>query len=444
MNEYETLHQIGRGGFGIVEKIRDLSGNEFARKTFQPASYIPDTAHDQLRKRFKREVMTQAQLGGREIVPILNSGLVGLNPWFVMPLASKTYEEQIAQDRLSGSVDIDAIADILNALEFLHDLGYVHRDLNPKNILHLDTHWKLSDLGAVLPPSGHTVTLTEGTVIYTEQYCAPEQRNDFHKAKASADVFSFGCILHDIFGGGVRIPYSRQSAPGKIGMLIEKCTEVNPTRRPSIKALRGMLLETLVEIGGHCKIADAKSEEWLEKLISIEAWTEDDFAAFARFFAHIDLSERAEGHEKGWVGSVSTPFLTRLPAEALAKLARRSDGVASAIIEKYCEWARTTAFAFHFADTVCGGLTAICDNGDSDSKALAITALVALGCSHNRWYVMRCMLRRCAADKLSAEVARRLAIEIRTEECENEFARCVREAKWDISLLPADIAKLVN
>ena len=57
---------------------------------------------------------------------------------------------------------------------------------------------------------------------------------------------------------------------------------------------------------------------------------------------------------------------------------------------------------------------------------------------------MRCMLRRCAADKLSAEVARRLAIEIRTEECENEFARCVREAKWDISLLPADIAKLVN
>ena len=163
-----------------------------------------------------------------------------------MPLANATYEQQIAKDKASGSVDVDAVADILNGLQHLHDLGYIHRDLNPKNILQHDGNWKLSDLGAVLPPSGHTITLTEGTIIYTEQYCSPEQRNDFHSAQPAADVYSFGCILHDIFGVPPRTPYSRHSASGPVGVLIEKCTELKPERRPTIQVLRDMLLETLV------------------------------------------------------------------------------------------------------------------------------------------------------------------------------------------------------
>ena len=199
MTHFEKIGRIGEGGFGVVDKVKDSDGHIFARKTFQPASYIPEAAHDRLRKRFRREVAIQAKLGGREIMPVLRRDLDGAHPWFVMPLAGKTYEEQIVQDRRSGSADIDAIADILNGLGLLHDLGYVHRDLNPKNVLYHDGHWKLSDLGAVLPPTGQTVTLTEGTIIYTEQYCAPEQRHDFHNAQSSADIFSFGCMLHDIF-----------------------------------------------------------------------------------------------------------------------------------------------------------------------------------------------------------------------------------------------------
>ncbi len=246
----------------------------------------------------------------------------------------------------------------------------MHRDLNPKNILLHDSHWKLSDFGAVLPPSGQTVTLTEGTIIYTEQYCAPEQRNDFHKAQPSADIFSFGCILHDIFGTQPRIPYSKQTASGPLGILIEKCTEINPARRPSIKVLRGMVLDILVELGGHCKVADSKAEEWLAKLSSIEQWNEADFGNFARFFAQLDTQQREAGHESEWVYSLSTPFLTRLPSEALVKIVQRQDGVSQAIIEKYCDWARKTAFLFHFADTVCSRLTAIYDNGDPEQRHL--------------------------------------------------------------------------
>jgi len=442
MSTYRTIDTIGSGGFGVVEEVENARGERLARKTFRPASYIPTDSYDKLRKRFKREVIVQAELGGSEIMPVLASDLDVLQPWFVMPLATKTYASQIEDDRRAGSVDIDAVADILNSLQHLHELGYVHRDLNPKNILLHEGHWKLSDLGAVLPPSGHTVTLTEGTIIYTEQYCSPEQRNDFHTAQAPADIYSFGCILHDIFGTPPRTPYSQHSAAGPLGVLIEKCTELNPARRPSVKILRGMLLETLVEIGGHCKIEDKQSEEWLNKLADIASWNDDEFNAFARFFAQLNVDERLAGHEALWVYSLSTPFLTRIPAEAFKKIVERQDGVAAAIVEKYCTWVRSTAFLFHFSDIVCSRLTSIFDHGTAANKAVALIALIQLGESHNRWFIMREMLHRCSASVISKEIARRLSIEIKTEEVEPQFRRCVKEASWDVARLATDIAKL--
>lgn len=442
MSGYTPNRVIGRGGFGIVEEVQNARGELFARKTFSPASHIPVNIHDKLRKRFKREVTIQSELGGKEIMPVIDSNLDCDTPWFIMPLAEATYENQIATDKSTGSVDIDAVADILNGLQHLHDLGYVHRDLNPKNILKHNGNWKLSDLGAVLPPTGQTVTLTEGTTIYTELYCSPEQRIDFHRAQAAADVYSFGCILHDIFGTPPRTPYAKHTATGPIGVIVEKCTEQNPVRRPSISVLRSMLLDALVEIGGHCKIDDKQSEEWLLKIENIQSWTDDEFGDFARFFASLDLLERSKEHGDSWVYSLSTPFLTRIPADAFGKIAERQDGLAAAIIEKYCEWVGSTAFLFHFSDSICSRLTAIFDKGTPADKAIAFAALVRLGETHNRWYVMRCMLRRCGSDELSKDMARRLAIEIKTEEIEEQFKRCVREVSWNVDSLAPDIAKL--
>jgi eukaryotic-like serine/threonine-protein kinase len=446
MSEYRVIEQIGRGGFGVVHKVEDEDGILLARKTFEPAPHmvLTNAERKKLRARFKREVRTQELLGGNEILPVLDTSLDGDSPWFVMPLAEKSYETQITEDRATGSVDIDALADVLNALEYLHDHGYVHRDLNPKNILLHDGQWKLADLGAVLPPTDVTVRLTEDTVIYTEQYCAPEQRRNFHSAQPSADIYSFGCILHDIFGTAQRIPYSKAIAEGAIGIVIGKCTEVNPRSRPPIRALKGMVLEELIELGGECRVTDERSGEWLSKLEDIEDWGDDEYDEFARFFAQLDIDEREAGHEREWVYSLSTPFLTRLPSDALVKIVKRKDGVSGAIVEKYCEWVRSTQFLFHFADTVCNRLTAIYRYGGPAIKAQIIAALICLGETHNRWHVMRCALRRCSDDDITPALAKRFEIEIKTEELEGEFARCVDEVEWDVDRLPTNLAKLCD
>ena len=136
MSAYTVVQKIGQGGFGFVEEVINDGGEHVARKTFHPANHIPQIDHKKLMERFKREVKIQTNIGGHEVMSVLDSDLNASVPWFVMPLADTTYDAQIAEDKRSGSVDIDAVSDILNSLEYLHDLDYVHRDLNPKNILH--------------------------------------------------------------------------------------------------------------------------------------------------------------------------------------------------------------------------------------------------------------------------------------------------------------------
>lgn len=444
MSVFTVIRSIGRGGFGIVEEVQDRNRNAYARKTFSPAQHVPHESYESLKKRFLREVRTQQVLGGNEILPVLASGLGEAAPWFTMPLADRTYDTQIREERASKNITVDPLCDIINGLSYLHSLGYVHRDLNPKNVLLHDGYWKLADFGAVLPPSGHTVTLTEDTLICTERYCAPEQRHDFHTSQPAADIYSFGCILHDLYGTQSRIPYARHTAVGPMGPVIEKCTENNPQRRPSIALLRELVIEAFVECTGLCKVEDAKAEEWLAKLVDIVKWKDETYNDFARFFADLQTDGQSTGRKDGWLYALSTPFLTRIPAEALARIVSRRDGVSASIIEKYCGWVRNTAFQFGFADIVCSRLAAIFDHGAVADKAMAFTAMIHLGESHNRWHVMRSMLLRCSHDDTSRETAVRLSIEIRTEEMQVQFNRCIGELKWDINLLAADIRKLCS
>ena len=60
--------------------------------------------------------MIQKEIGGAEIMPVLDEDLNGGSPWFVMPLADKTYQDKIKGDKASGSVDAEPIADIMNGL----------------------------------------------------------------------------------------------------------------------------------------------------------------------------------------------------------------------------------------------------------------------------------------------------------------------------------------
>ena len=117
---------IARGGFGLVEQLRQPGGVLLARKTFSPAIPISNPEEfEKLKSRFRREVKVQTSLNSQSFIPIISSDL-SENPSYLMPLAERNFHEQIVLDRQAGAIPRKALADILNALEELHQLGFLH------------------------------------------------------------------------------------------------------------------------------------------------------------------------------------------------------------------------------------------------------------------------------------------------------------------------------
>jgi serine/threonine protein kinase len=213
-----VIRQINRGGFGIVHEIETGQLGRRARKTFDPL--ISDPAErEKLRRRFSREVRVQSQLRHPNIMPIVSFDLEASSPWFVMPLATTSFEQKLQSDRAQGIVDTAAWQDILGAVEELHRLGYVHRDLKPANVLCVDGRWVLADFGLILPIARDTTILTSSKSAYGSQfYAAPEQASDFRNTPEQADIFALGCMLHDfVEQNPVRVPFAQIRIAGLYG-----------------------------------------------------------------------------------------------------------------------------------------------------------------------------------------------------------------------------------
>lgn len=392
-----TLHEY-HGGFSTVAIYRDVDGNELARKTFNPPIYIPDDVKEKLRKRFVKEALLLSELSKQYTIPVLHLALEANPPYYTMPRAVQSFQDFIDEIKGDYSKATDAIADILNALEYLHNLGYTHRDLKPSNILLHQGNWKLADFGFVKTPTEFTGALTAtGSAWGTALYAAPELVHQFKEATPLSDIFSFGCLLADIVGPGQRVPYRTITIPHPLGPIIERCTAEDPKRRfQSIPALRSALLPALSSTPE--TPVSKETADWIALINNHILWDEIEWANFIQFM------QESEDHPASW-------SVFAVLDESFWSLSFRNHPEFAMILARlYCKWAHG-GFDFTYCDIVAGRLRSIFDHGTIDIKSEAFIAMAVLGANHNRWYVMD-QLRSMAGLISDVQLCERVRVDI--------------------------------
>jgi hypothetical protein len=413
----KTIRLIATGAFGCVEEVEMPDGSRFARKTFAPAPFIAAAGSERkkLLQRFRREVTIQEQLSllSESFVPVLGSDLNADEPWFLMPIAEQTFAERIAADRAAGRVDPEALIQILDALGELHRLGYTHRDLKPQNVLFVDGKWRLSDFGLVLPPDGSTTKLTSFNSAWgTQAYCAPEQLLDFAGVTASADIYAFGCVLHDLDSGTPRIPYQQHVTSTQLGVVIRKCTAVKAADRfKNVSVLKDALLTALAEPAG--QKGSSSAAEWGDQLELI-----DLLGGGVDLEALADFAERTDPRSPD-MWSVFAKFGEGAIAEVRKGDRRHWDRIVGA----YCAWVQAGSFDFLYCDVLARRLATIFELGSLDVKVNAVMALADMAVEHNRYFAMGTLVGLCGPD-LDLDAAKRIAIEITVDDATETFKRC--------------------
>ncbi|SMF62483.1 Stk1 family PASTA domain-containing Ser/Thr kinase [Streptomyces sp. Amel2xC10] len=214
---YQLRDLLGEGGMASVHLAYDsVLDRQVAIKTLHT-----ELGREQaFRERFRREAQAVAKLTHTNIVSVFDTGeddLGGLTtPYIVMeyvegrPLGSVLDEDVRQQGAMPADKALKITADVLAALEISHEMGLVHRDIKPGNVMMTKRGVvKVMDFGiARAMQSGVTSMTQTGMVVGTPQYLSPEQALG-RAVDARSDLYSVGIMLFQLVTG--RLPFDADS-----------------------------------------------------------------------------------------------------------------------------------------------------------------------------------------------------------------------------------------
>ncbi len=282
LGAYEILNAIGAGGMGEVYRASDKRlGREVAIKILP--EHIAKRAD--LRARFENEARAVASLKHPNICTLYDIGSHDGIAYMVMEyMEGETLAERISKGPLPFEPMLTAAKQIADALDRAHRAGVTHRDIKPGNVILTKDGAKVLDFGlakstAKPGPTEETLTAvltTEGTILGTPQYMAPEQFEG-KEADARSDIWAFGAVLYEMASGQKAFqgknyssllgailsadPPPMATAPA-LEKLVKRCLSKDPDDR--YQSIRDVLLDLRV-------ITNARVEEPV-KLVAARPW----------------------------------------------------------------------------------------------------------------------------------------------------------------------------
>jgi serine/threonine protein kinase len=208
LGPYEILSPLGAGGMGEVWKARDTRLDRTVAVKVLP-KYI--AAMEDVRARFEREARAVSSLNHPNICVLYDIGKQdGIDFMVLEHLEGETLAARAAKGPMPLDQVLKYATQIADALDRAHRSGVCHRDVKPANIMLTRDGVKVLDFGlaktgvsrAAGPDdvTGLAALTSEGTILGTPQYMAPEQYEG-READARSDIFAFGCVVYEMVTG---------------------------------------------------------------------------------------------------------------------------------------------------------------------------------------------------------------------------------------------------
>ncbi len=248
---YRVLRRIADGGMATVYlAVDERLDREVAVKVMRQ-----HLTHDEsFVTRFRREARSSASLSHPNVVAVYDQGEDDGCIFLVMEYVPGQTLRDVLRDEglLSPRAALDVLEPVLQALAEAHAKGLIHRDVKPENVILNDNGTvKVADFGLARAVTSQTVTSTQGVLLGTVAYLAPEQV-ERGIADARSDVYAAGLMLFEMLTGtkaftgdtaihvayqhvhgGVPTPSSRVAGlPTELDELVAVATARDPDERP--------------------------------------------------------------------------------------------------------------------------------------------------------------------------------------------------------------------
>jgi eukaryotic-like serine/threonine-protein kinase len=261
---YEILNLLGEGGMGAVYKAKDVELSRLvALKVIRP-----DLARNRaILDRFKQELILATQVTDRNVVRIYDLGEAEGLKFITMEYVEGEDLAAVLHRRtkLQPQEAVIVIEQVCRALTAAHNVGVIHRDLKPQNIMREEKSGRIlvMDFGLAKTLEGDRMTQT-GAMVGTMEYMSPEQALAQNLDQRS-DIFSLGLIFYELLTG--QTPFRADSA---LASLIKRTQE----RVVPVSEFDSSVPAELSQIVSRCLERDValRYQSAAELLADLELW----------------------------------------------------------------------------------------------------------------------------------------------------------------------------